>query len=289
LNFIHLAKKLLVILTKNGTVTEFTTTRDVIHPGSKFGRGWEEGMVSIRSRSSWGARAPRTRNTTTWGARRGFTVHYTAGPTTQSVRAIQDFHMDGQGWADIGYNFLVDADGLIYEGRGWLTVGAHASGQNTSHIGAAFIGRDGDATPAAKASLRALYDEANRRAGRTLARTWHGGLPGQSTACPGADLRSWVQAGMPASGSGGSGGGDPLIGLRHGDRGEGVTALQALITYAGGELPRFGVDGHWGDETSAALLSVRRSVGSSVTAARSVTGYAYAQLMRAVARTEAGR
>jgi hypothetical protein len=97
--------------------------------------------------------------------------------------------MDNRGWADVGYNFLVDSQGNIYEGRGWLTVGAHAAPHNTSHIGVCFIGRDGDATPAAKAAIRGLYDQACRLAGRTLQRTWHGGLSGNSTSCPGADLR----------------------------------------------------------------------------------------------------
>lgn len=158
-------------------------------------------MSTIISRSGWGARAPRNRTGTTWSARTGFTVHYSAGPPTQTPRQIQNFHMDGQGWADVGYNFLVDRSGNVYEGRGWLTVGAHAAPHNTSHIGVCFIGRDGDATPEAKAAIRWLYDEANRRAGRTLARTWHGGLSGNSTACPGADLREWVRAGMPTDGA----------------------------------------------------------------------------------------
>src|SRR3712207_9171470 len=34
-----------------------------------------------------------------------------------TVRAIFAYHAVVQGWGDIGYNFLVDADGRIYEGR----------------------------------------------------------------------------------------------------------------------------------------------------------------------------
>ncbi|MEU2948423.1 peptidoglycan-binding domain-containing protein [Nocardiopsis alba] len=165
-------------------------------------------MSSPVSRSAWGARSPRGRTTVAWSRRTGFTVHYSAGPASQTPRRIQDFHMDGNGWADIGYNFLVDRSGTVYEGRGWTVAGAHAAPHNTSHIGVCFIGRDGDATPAAKASIRSLYDEACRRSGRTLARTWHGGLSGNSTECPGADLRAWVRAGMPV-GDGGGGGGAP--------------------------------------------------------------------------------
>ena len=104
--------------------------------------------MDIISREEWGARAPRSRSTVSWGDRTEFIVHYSEGPTTQSVRSIQNFHMDTRGWSDIGYNFLVDVQGRIYEGRGWLTVGAHAPGHNASGIGVCMIGRDGEATSA---------------------------------------------------------------------------------------------------------------------------------------------
>jgi hypothetical protein len=60
-----------------------------------------------------------------------------------------------------------------------------------------FIGRDADVTDAAKATIRALYDEACRLSGRTLRYSGHGQLPGQNTSCPGDNLRAWVGAGMP--------------------------------------------------------------------------------------------
>ncbi|WP_338037011.1 N-acetylmuramoyl-L-alanine amidase [Nocardiopsis ganjiahuensis] len=134
--------------------------------------------------------------TTDWSERIGFTVHYSTGSPSQTPRQIQDFHMDDRGWDDIGYNFLVDRAGNVYEGRGWLVVGAHAAPHNTSHIGVCFIGSDGDATPAAKTAIRDLYVDACHRAGRVLDQTWHSGLPEQSTLCPGTDLRTWVQDGM---------------------------------------------------------------------------------------------
>ncbi len=152
--------------------------------------------MDIISRARWGARAPRSRSTVSWSQRREFIVHYSEGPTTQSVRSIQDFHMDGRGWADIGYNFLVDVSGRIYEGRGWLVVGAHAPDHNTSGIGVCMIGRDGDSTAAAKRSIRWLYDEAVRRAGRNLAKLGHRDV--YATSCPGNELYAWVRAGMPA-------------------------------------------------------------------------------------------
>ncbi|XP_073948318.1 peptidoglycan-recognition protein LB-like isoform X2 [Choristoneura fumiferana] len=58
----------------------------------------------------------------------------------QSMRWMQNFHMDTQGWTDIGYNFAVGSDGAVYEGRGWHTVGAHAFGYNVQSIGIVLIG-----------------------------------------------------------------------------------------------------------------------------------------------------
>lgn len=62
-------------------------------------------MVNIKSRADWGARSA-SFGSTSWGARTGFTVHYSAGPTSQTPRQIQNYHMDGNGWSDVGYNFL---------------------------------------------------------------------------------------------------------------------------------------------------------------------------------------
>lgn len=156
--------------------------------------------MNIVSRSEWGARQPRNRTTTTWSARTEFVVHYSEGPTTQTPRQIQDFHMDGNGWSDIGYNFLVGADGTIYEGRGWLVIGAHATNHNTAGIGVCFIGRDGDATPEARDAIRAMYDEALRLGENTLDKLGHRDVG--STDCPGDELYAWVGEGMPASGAG---------------------------------------------------------------------------------------
>ena len=56
------------------------------------------------------------------------------------VRHVQTFHIESNGWNDIGYSFLVGGDGNVYEGRGWDTEGAFALGYNRRAIGIAFIG-----------------------------------------------------------------------------------------------------------------------------------------------------
>jgi peptidoglycan hydrolase-like protein with peptidoglycan-binding domain len=117
-----------------------------------------------------------------------FTLHYATGSTSQTPRQIQGFHMNSRGWSDIGYNFLVDSEGRIYEGRGWTVLGAHAAPRNVQGLGVCYIGDDG-MTDAAKRSVVDLYDEACRRAGRTLTRKGHRDI--NSTSCPGTKNHAW--------------------------------------------------------------------------------------------------
>jgi uncharacterized protein with LGFP repeats len=97
--------------------------------------------------------------------RMGF-VHHTAGRNDYSraeaddvVRAIYAYHTNGRGWCDIGYNFLVDRFGRIYEGRsGGPTlpvVGAAQQGFNTGSFSVSLIGNFDTRAPP-PAAMRAL-------------------------------------------------------------------------------------------------------------------------------------
>jgi len=61
----------------------------------------------------------------------------TQSKCTVYVKEIQTFHIESN-WSDIGYNFLVVGDGLVYIGRDWNYVGAHTYGFNNESI--SFIG-----------------------------------------------------------------------------------------------------------------------------------------------------
>ncbi|XP_054736100.1 peptidoglycan-recognition protein LC-like [Anastrepha obliqua] len=65
------------------------------------------------------------------------------------VQSVQAFHIHSNGWSDIGYNFLVGGNGLVYEGRGWYEEGAHTKGYNKDGIGIAFIGTFNEEVPTA--------------------------------------------------------------------------------------------------------------------------------------------
>ncbi|MGK5497796.1 peptidoglycan-binding domain-containing protein [Streptomyces sp. URMC 125] len=84
-------------------------------------------MAVFVPRSEWGARAPRNRSADITPGNGGTTVHHVGGSrTAQSdhgscagqVRGIQNHHMDGNGWADIAYTYLVCVHGYVFEGRG---------------------------------------------------------------------------------------------------------------------------------------------------------------------------
>jgi hypothetical protein len=87
---------------------------------------------------------------------------YTAAQSPAIVKAIELYHVQGNGWNDIGYNFLVDKYGQIFEGRyGGMTravIGAHAEGFNTGSVGIALIGNYGTAkvTPVEEKALEEL-------------------------------------------------------------------------------------------------------------------------------------
>jgi N-acetylmuramoyl-L-alanine amidase len=58
------------------------------------------------------------------------------------VRSIWNFHVLERGWVDIGYNYLIDPNGVIYEGRsgGDNVIGAHFSGVNVGTMAVALLG-----------------------------------------------------------------------------------------------------------------------------------------------------
>ena len=107
-------------------------------------------------------------------------VHHTAMTNNDpnpaaTIRSIYYYHAVTLGWGDIGYNFLIDEAGNVYEGRysrqyapgqsptgqdlnGNGVTGAHAQGYNSGTVGIALLGTltNQDATPAARGALERL-------------------------------------------------------------------------------------------------------------------------------------
>lgn len=121
-------------------------------------------MPAMVSRAQWGASAPVCQ--VDYGQElRAAAIHHTASTNnyTQAqvpglLRGFAEYHMrpeaaGGRGWCDLGYNFLVDKFGTIYEGRGGGTdlpvVGVHTGGFNSRIVGVAAIGNYEEAVPSA--------------------------------------------------------------------------------------------------------------------------------------------
>lgn len=64
--------------------------------------------------------------------------HHVAG--NMSASAIHAMHKNTNGWAGIGYHFVVDKDGKIYRGRPVGAIGAHATGYNSNSVAIVFNG-----------------------------------------------------------------------------------------------------------------------------------------------------
>ena len=128
------------------------------------------GAPAIITRASWHADESIRRGAAYYadGVHLAFVHHtvstnsYTKAQSASIVRGIELYHVKGNGWNDIGYNFLVDKYGQIFEGRyGGMTrpvVGAHSMGFNSGSVGVALIGDYGSSavTPAARAALVSL-------------------------------------------------------------------------------------------------------------------------------------
>jgi hypothetical protein len=144
---------------------------------------------AIVSRGSWGADPAYMTWAPQFYTTKKLIVHHTATSDSYTdragaeaqIRSIYYYHSVTQDWGDIGYNFLIDKFGTIYEGRysrdyaganptgddaiGRGVTAAHTAGWNSGTVGVALLGTltTHDATPAARNALtRLLAWEASR-------------------------------------------------------------------------------------------------------------------------------
>jgi flagellar hook assembly protein FlgD len=113
---------------------------------------------AIVTRAAWGADESLRSGSPSYAPVKMAFIHHTASGNdyTQAdapaiVRAIYAYHTKSLHWSDIGYNFLIDRFGTIYEGRyGGVArgvVGAQAGGFNTGSTGIAVVGTFMDQAP----------------------------------------------------------------------------------------------------------------------------------------------
>jgi hypothetical protein len=109
------------------------------------------GAPPIIPRSAWGGDTLKLRGETSYGQVQLAFVHHTVnandyGPEDSAgiVLAIAKYHVDHNGWNDLGYNFVVDRYGQVFEGRAGgvdlAIAGAQAQGYNSVSTGVACLG-----------------------------------------------------------------------------------------------------------------------------------------------------
>jgi hypothetical protein len=137
--------------------------RDVAHAS--------ESQPSILTRADWGADESIRRGSPSYNAtvKVGFVHHtdtangYAMSEVPAMLRSIYAYHVKSNGWSDIGYNYLVDRFGRVWEGRyGGITravVGAHTGGFNTDSFGTSLLGNYTTEVPSAAmlTSLEQLF------------------------------------------------------------------------------------------------------------------------------------
>lgn len=245
----------------------------------------------VNSRSAWGARSPACNSSSHSPAK--VTVHHTATPLPDSVsvvsrlRQIQNYHIDSRGYCDIGYHFLVDWNGEMWQGRNETVRGAHVANNNTNNVGISFMGTY-SSTPASNSQLDAcagLLDWLHDNYGVPLNRSYiKGHREYASTACPGDRL--YGQLGDLVSRANGNPGQDPgedpgqdpsngsLVGVVFEDIGVGTADMTRKLpgatvqaSGAGSTTARSG-DAYWSLSLSAATYTVTASAAGYQTASR---------------------
>jgi hypothetical protein len=142
---------------------------------TKDTKGEKVDQPEVVTRAQWGADESKRRAAPKFAPITKLFVHHTVTAPTDAdpdpastVRAIYAYHVQGNGWDDIGYNFLVDGQGRIYEGRyaraydqgevptgedtmSYGVIGAQVSGHNVGAVGIAVIGDYTNVEPSSKA------------------------------------------------------------------------------------------------------------------------------------------
>jgi hypothetical protein len=172
----------------------------------------------IRSRAAWGANERMRSGSPSYGTvRAGFVHHtvnanqYTRAQVPAIIRAIYAYHTQSNGWSDVGYNFLVDRFGRIWQGRAGdvsrNVIGAHTYGYNHVSFAMSAIGNFETAAPSRrmlgaygrlmgwKLGQYGIRAGARQRVleGRTF-RAINGHRDAGTTACPGGKLYAKLPA-----------------------------------------------------------------------------------------------
>ena len=158
-----------------------------------------QSTIEVRPRAMWQAKPPRPMKP--MGSISRLTVHHSGvtarspslAATRTAIQAIQRHHQQQQGWADIGYHYVVDSLGRVWSGRDAAWQGAHAGGEaNRGNLGICLLGNFAERSQRPSAAqidaLEHLIAGLLGKHGLTMdSVATHGEL--RHTDCPGASLQ----------------------------------------------------------------------------------------------------
>ena len=154
-------------------------------------------MSSILTRKQWGSRGPK-KPFSHLNKKRvvGIAVHHSGvknGPKgVTAVKAFERHHMDANGWNAIAYNWLIDEEGVIYEGRGAGVVSAATRPYNSRTESICYTGDGTKPIPEATIeSFEWLVADIQKRYSNKLWLKGHQELA--STSCPEKYMMQWVR------------------------------------------------------------------------------------------------
>lgn len=113
-------------------------------------RAENSGPITALSRNRWQAQSPRTARLNPMGGVNRITVHHEGNPkpnydvtpaqVAASLRNIQAAHFRTLKAGDIGYHYIIDRQGMVWQGRDIRYQGAHSSGANSHNVGIMCLG-----------------------------------------------------------------------------------------------------------------------------------------------------
>ena len=123
-------------------------------------------------------------------------LHCSATPKGRDVstETIRKWHVEGNGWSDIGYHFVIRLDGTLEIGRPLERIGAHVKGHNRGSIGVCYIGGTNAGTKKPEDTMNHTQEQTFRNLVVSLRASWgdlslHGHNEFSSKACPSFDVQ----------------------------------------------------------------------------------------------------
>lgn len=112
------------------------------------------------------------------------------------VDEIRKWHVEGNGWDDVGYHYIIRRNGIVEKGRDDNVSGAHARGMNANSLGVCLVGGKGeDGSPVVNftasqwEALRELC--LNLKFMHNANIIGHCDVPGTSKTCPNFNVIEW--------------------------------------------------------------------------------------------------